>query len=168
MTLSKNIYLTGFMAAGKSTVGRLLAEQLPYQNVDTDKIIERDTGLKVQDIFARHGETYFRELEEYTLEALQEQEQLIVSCGGGIILSEKNRKTLEKGYWVYLHHDFEFLKNRLLKSKSQKRPLVKKGIDKVYEMYQARLPLYQKATYVIECSGLDSDIICQKVLETLK
>lgn len=88
------IYLVGFMGSGKSTVGRLLAERLGYGFVDLDDEIEALEGERVAAIFERRGEEYFRSLETTALLATGAVEDVVVACGGGIVLRGENRVAL--------------------------------------------------------------------------
>ena len=83
--MRQNIVLTGFMATGKTTVGRLLADELDYQWVDTDSVIERRHG-PIAEIFSNEGEEAFREMERDLAAELAEQEGLVISTGGGMML----------------------------------------------------------------------------------
>jgi len=85
------IYLVGFMAAGKSTVGRSLAARLGWQAEDVDELIERRERLTVADIFARHGEPYFRRAEREMLHLLQPMRHVVVATGGGTFADPENR-----------------------------------------------------------------------------
>ena len=92
----KNIYLVGFMGSGKSTVGKILAEKLNMNFVDTDKLIEEKEGMKIKDIFEQKGESYFRELERKQIEAVVKQEGLVVSTGGGLGANLDNMNLMKK------------------------------------------------------------------------
>jgi len=97
----KNVYLTGFMGTGKTTVGRILAKKLNREFIETDEVIELREGSKIVDIFAKKGEGHFRELEKSLLGELSLKEDLIVSCGGGLICGEENLILLKKSGIVF-------------------------------------------------------------------
>ncbi|MGB3729646.1 MAG: shikimate kinase, partial [Thermodesulfobacteriota bacterium] len=86
----KNIFLVGFMGAGKSTVGKILADKIGYGYYDADKFIEEQAGTTITQIFAEHGEPYFRDLESESLETLAAKEKLVVATGGGVVQRDKN------------------------------------------------------------------------------
>lgn len=88
------ISLVGFMATGKSEVGSLLAVELGYQFFDTDELIERNTGLSIPEIFQRKGEEYFRRIETESLKGILEKDGIVISTGGGIVISDINRELL--------------------------------------------------------------------------
>ena len=100
----KNIALTGFMAVGKTHVGRKLARRLGWRFVDVDRAIERDEGRKVQEIFHRDGEARFRILEKQKLREVLARERQVIATGGGAVMDEENLALLkEKTLRVCVH-----------------------------------------------------------------
>lgn len=98
-----HVFLVGFMGAGKSTVGSLLAERLGRPFIDLDAEIVRGAGITIAEIFAEGGEMRFRELETSALAALDAEAPSVVACGGGVVLRDENRRPLkELGTVVYL------------------------------------------------------------------
>ena len=98
-----HLFLVGFMGAGKSTVGRLVAERLARPFLDLDALIEADAGLPVSRIFTEQGEESFRNRESAALHSMSDQAPSVVACGGGIVLRSENRALLkELGSVVYL------------------------------------------------------------------
>ncbi len=96
----KNIYLIGFMGTGKSTVGKILAEELGADFVDTDKMVEEKTGRTISDIFENSSEDEFRRLETEVLRDITEKDSLVVSTGGGIVVTRGNLDLMkETGWW---------------------------------------------------------------------
>ena len=92
---NQHLVLVGMMGAGKTTVGRIVGERLGRRVVDSDQVIEARTGRTVREIFATDGEAAFRALEtEALIEALTEQEPLVIAAAGGVVLSEQNRTAL--------------------------------------------------------------------------
>jgi shikimate kinase len=100
----RQLFLIGFMGAGKSTVGRLVAERIGRPFVDLDEVVETRVGRPVREIFDTEGEETFRLLETAALETLLDAEPSVVACGGGIVLSDSNRALLSRldGFVVYL------------------------------------------------------------------
>lgn len=98
---TQNIILTGFMGTGKTTVGRLLADELGYAFVDTDKLIAQRAGKPVSVIFAEDGEPVFRDWEAQIAAELAQEQRLVLATGGGLMLSERNAETLQKSGIVF-------------------------------------------------------------------
>ncbi len=96
----RNLALVGFMGSGKSTVGRLVARHLGWEFVDTDEEIERRLGMRVCDVFARHGEPEFRRLEREVLRDLIGNSGQVISTGGGLVCQPGNMELLKSGALV--------------------------------------------------------------------
>ncbi len=96
MSIRKNIILTGFMATGKTTIGKALAITLGYAFVDTDHLIEDRSGQSIAQIFREKGETVFRTLETDVARELGQKEGFVIATGGGMVLDPVNAKALEK------------------------------------------------------------------------
>jgi shikimate kinase len=108
-----NIYLIGMMGTGKTTVGRVLAEELRYQFFDTDAVIEQATGQPIFALFADQGEAAFRDLETQVLSQLAAYKQLVIATGGGIVLRRENWSYLRHGIIVWLDAPLSVLQQRL-------------------------------------------------------
>lgn len=144
-----NIYLTGFMATGKTTVSRILSELSSKALYDTDYEIEKKLNLKINDIFGKFGEEYFREQEYKMLLELSSKENCIISTGGGIVLRDLNRELMKKtGIIVALIPEFNVIKSRISRASST-RPLLSDDLESIYKRYCDRLPLYKDCTYEI-------------------
>ena len=101
--MRQNIFLIGFMGAGKSTIARMMQERFDMALVEMDEQIERQQGMRISEIFAVHGEEYFRQLETELLEGLSQKENTVVSCGGGVAMRGCNVEAMRKsGTVVYL------------------------------------------------------------------
>jgi shikimate kinase len=108
------IYLAGFMGAGKSTVGPILANTLGWNFYDLDKVIEKNEGKKVREIFETRGEEYFRKIERELLQKISAEHNVIISLGGGTMASEENLSLLKKtGRIFYLKASREAIYRRL-------------------------------------------------------
>jgi shikimate kinase len=150
MQHSGNIFLVGLMGAGKTTVGKLLAQHLNKRFVDCDREIENRSGVSIPLIFEIEGETGFRRRESRMLEELAARDDLVLATGGGAILSEQNRKLLTgRGTVVYLRASVHEL---WLRTRSDKnRPLLQ-GNDvrsKLRTLYAQRDPLYREIADII-------------------
>ena len=164
-SLTKNIALIGFMAAGKSTVGRVLAQEMRLRLTDTDAEIEKAEGRSVSEIFAAEGEEYFRKAETKILKKLTKEKGLILSCGGGIIGKAENVSALKENFFtVFLDVPFEILKERA--AENDARPLFRdENIAK--QLYEKRYPRYKAAadfTLDSSCGILESVNIIEKRL----
>ncbi len=150
----KNIVLCGFMGSGKTTVGRLLGKISGMHYVDLDRYIENKYHTTIKDIFAEHGEDYFRDLEHEATRELAKKQHHIIASGGGTLLFERNVQVLKETCTiVLLSVPLSTIKHRLRNDK--KRPLLQRpDKDKVMEdLYNARLPLYQKvADYTVNAN----------------
>ena len=169
--LNSNIYLIGMMGSGKSTIGRMLAEKLNKNFIDTDDKIEEFTGLKIPEIFEAFGEKRFREMEESYFIEKSQLNDLVISTGGGIVISLNNRKVLKSSInTIYLKAQPEILAERVSKKKD-KRPLLKDEIsitNKLTNIYNERNKLYeQSANYIIETDTLTKIEKFNKVLSCL-
>ena len=108
------VYLAGFMGAGKSTIGPILANTLGWNFYDFDKEIEKELGKKVREIFVQDGEGFFRQTERALLEKLIEEEKIIISLGGGTLADEENFKLIKKtGKIFYLKASADAIYKRL-------------------------------------------------------
>ena len=167
--MQNNIVLCGFMGCGKTTVGKLLAQNLGYTFVDTDAFIEQKENMSVSDIFAKKGEPYFRKVEAEAAKTLGSEQGLIIATGGGMMLSGENAANLNKtglSFWVKISVEtvLERLKN------DTTRPLLQKGNKRqaVAELMQEREPLYAaNCRFHISGEGTPEDV-ASRILNTLK
>lgn len=143
------ITLTGFMGAGKSTIGKRLAGALDWKYVDLDKEIEKRTGKNVRQWFLQ-GEEAFRDAESATLEEmLQYGGDLVLALGGGAILREENRRMIkERSTCIYLQANPATLKLHI--GDGKKRPVLKNGT--VESILDARKPFYEEVADVTICT----------------
>ncbi len=146
-----NLILIGFMGSGKSSLGKRLAQELRYDYCDTDERIVSKTGTSIATLFETEGEAHFRELETEVLQELSTsfQKNFVLSTGGGIILSEKNRQFLKSlGTVVWLHASPDVLFERA--TRQVKRPLLEVEYPRrmFNELLIKRLPLYRETSDV--------------------
>ena len=168
--MSDNYVLIGFMGAGKSSVGKMLAEKSGKQFMDTDEMIVKQMNLSINDIFATYGEEYFRDLETNLVKALSENvNNAVISVGGGLALREENRMYLKKiGTVVYLSVNESTVIRRLKGDTS--RPLLRGTKEEVKEkvstLLNARRPLYEDAAHlVVKTDRLNKDEIVNRIIE---
>lgn len=142
---TKNIILIGFMGAGKSSIGRRLAKHLGWRFADTDDMVETQTGRKINDIFAKEGEAFFRSLETQMLrQLLESKERCVIAVGGGLPMQPENQPLLKKlGTVVFLEADIETLMQRLSNDKT--RPKLQGGDlrERITSLMAAREATYQ-------------------------
>jgi shikimate kinase len=154
---SGNIFLVGPMGAGKSTIGKYLAKNLKRPFYDSDKEIEKRTGVSIAWIFEKEGEQGFRERETSIIEELADYDDVVIATGGGAVLAERNREILRSmGQVVYLSATLEQLVKRT--AKDTKRPLLQTGNprEKLKTLLEQRDPLYRQVADVIVRTGQQS------------
>jgi shikimate kinase len=159
-----HIFLTGFMGAGKSTVGLILADILGLDFVDLDQLIVETEGVSINHIFSEEGEHYFRELESSVLKTTIETDTKIVSTGGGCVERDENRKLMKKtGTIVYLDTPWNVIVERL--AGSTERPLAAKenNWEKTFTLYEKRIPLYATAGITVLTSGKTPEAIAHEI-----
>jgi shikimate kinase len=145
-----NISLCGMMGSGKSVIGKILANQLDYNFIDVDKMIEIGAKKTIKKIFEEDGEDYFRDLEEKITTNILEHKETIVSLGGGAIINKKIRNSIKKNsYNIYLNVDVDILTKRLQNSKT--RPLLyNKNLKKeLMNLIDIREKFYRKADLIV-------------------
>ena len=147
-----NIVIIGHMGSGKSLIGRLIAKELNFKHIDSDGLIEKSSSETINNIFKTKGEKYFRKIEEETIINLSFKKAIVLSLGGGSIISQKVRDFLMKNNFVslFLDIDFKILKKRL--SNSSKRPLlVNVDIEKkIKELDSKRRKYYLLADVILK------------------
>lgn len=164
LEIRTNIFLTGFMGAGKSTAGKSLAALLGSPFVDLDEQIVCYEKRSIADIFAAEGETYFRDCETKVLQDLCPQSVTIYATGGGIVVRDENRQVMKsKGRIIYLKTSWPTIKARL--QQSVDRPLVDpaKGWDEVRNLWLKRQTYYEDADFVVDTDGLTPLQVAQKI-----
>lgn len=146
----KNLILIGFMGAGKTTVGKLLAREKEMLFVDTDERIVSEQGREIPDLFSEKGEEYFRDLETDLLERmLEDTDQAVISVGGGMPVRERNRKLLRSlGLVVYLSATRQTILERVKNDGS--RPMLSGGDleRKVEQLMREREALYRQTAHI--------------------
>jgi shikimate kinase len=151
------IYLTGFMGAGKSTVGECLAQQLGVPFVDIDREIERLAGFTVGEIFERQGEAGFRQLEHEALRRTLESGPAVIATGGGTVTLPANQQLLgQAGVSVWINPPIETVVERLAGSiGAPGRPLFRTP-EQAVELFRNRLPGYESADLKVDVSAAES------------
>jgi shikimate kinase len=160
------VYLVGMPGAGKSVVGRELADRLGVPFVDLDTEIEREQGRPITEIFEHDGEAAFRALEAAALVKAGAHDPSVVSCGGGVVLEPANRITLRNtGTVVYLDVTLEQLRERV--RPAEDRPLIREEGD-LERLLAERGPLYREFAGHVVDGGPPPDAVADAIVEELR
>ena len=165
MKLKKNLVLLGMMGCGKSTIGTIISQKKKLIFLDIDKLIEKETNMKITEIFEKKSEKFFRNLEEkITLKSLSLSKN-VIALGGGAFLNEKIRKeVITNNYSVWLNCDSKTLISRLKNNK--KRPLALNIPDnELLELISKRSKIYSKSQFKINCNKLTKNEIVKKIID---
>lgn len=165
MKYKGNIILIGFMACGKTTAGKLLAQKLNMKFIDTDELIEKNEGITISEMFNLYGENYFRQIENKIVKSLEDKSNAVISTGGGIISNIQNINILKKnGKIIFLDTPLEKIKNRLKNNKS--RPL-NKDLQSINALYKKRHNLYVNTSdYILSSKGSPFEI-CNEIIKLI-
>ena len=164
----KIIVLVGIMGAGKSTVGKILADRLGMQFIDADQEIERAAGCTITDFFEKYGEVEFRKGEERVISRILAGEPCVLATGGGAFMSEATRLLIKKmAISVWLRVSFEVLAKRL--EKRSDRPLLQTTDPQqtLKALIKKRYPIYNDADFIVDAENDGVDITVSKVIECL-
>ena len=164
------VFLVGPMGAGKTTIGKYLAQQLKLQFADTDSEIERRTGADIPWIFEIEGEEGFRSREQQVVEEMTDWNDYVLATGGGVVMRAENRRALaSRGFVIYLHATIDEQVRRTQKDK--RRPLLQKGDPEqtLRDLMAIRDPLYREiADHVINTDGCSPKTVAQRLVKELQ
>ena len=162
----KNIFLIGFMGAGKSTVAKELKEKLNMKLVEMDARIEHEQGMSISKIFEKSGESHFRDIESRLILTIGDEGDTIVSCGGGVVVRPENIDYMKKsGVVVFLSASPETVYERV--KDSTNRPILNghMNVEYIAELMEKRRALYEKAADIrIETDGKNIGQICDEII----
>ncbi|MDQ0420563.1 shikimate kinase [Peteryoungia aggregata LMG 23059] len=164
----RNLVLVGLMGAGKSAIGRIVAQQLGLPFVDTDTEIERVSRMSISELFAAYGEDEFRALETRVIKRLLRTGPRVVSTGGGAFINEKTRKQVERGgLSIWLNADLEVLWERV--NKRDHRPLLKTENPKqtLKDLMDKRYPIYALADITVQSRDVRKEVIANEVMTSV-
>ena len=165
-----NVFLIGMMGAGKSTIGRLLARRLRLRFLDSDHEIEARCGVKIPVVFELEGEAGFREREQQVIGELTALDGVVLATGGGVVLSEDNRRLLaQRGTVVYLRARPEDLYRRVRHDRN--RPLLANGdpLARLRQLHAQRDALYASIAHLVVDSGAQSvQALARELLDKLE
>jgi shikimate kinase len=165
----ENIYLVGLMGAGKTTIGRSLAWRLDWRFIDTDKEIERRTGVSIPTIFEIEGEEGFRKRESQVIADISGKNAWVVATGGGSVLREENRTAMRAGgFVVYLNVPPQMLWERTRHDKHRPLLQVADPLSKLSQLFTVRDPLYREvANLVVDGGRMSAQGVLQHLLREL-
>ena len=165
-----NIVLIGFMGAGKSTISAFLRDALAMDVVEMDQVIAEQQGMSISEIFETYGEEYFRNLETQLLIDMQSKQNVIISCGGGVAMRERNVAEMKKnGKVVLLKADPQTILDRV--KDSDERPLLNghKNVEYIADLMEARRAKYEAAAdIVVQTDGKSALEICEEMIHKLR
>jgi shikimate kinase len=163
-----NIILVGFMGAGKTVCGRLLARRLGRCFVETDDMIVASEGRSVPEIFRREGEERFRQLEAQTLELLRMKSGEVIATGGGLPCRDGHMEALRAlGTVVWLRGDLSELHGRAVRS-GDRPMLADRSPADIEALYRRREPYYRQAHVTVDTAGLGPDEVVARIVATLR
>jgi len=167
--MSQNIYVVGFMGTGKTVVGEEVARQLNQQYLDIDSLIEEKQKKKISQIFTEDGEACFRGLEKQLLKEISARKDLVVSCGGGIVLDKENIQIMKStGIMICLSAKPEVILARTQGYKHRPLLNVDNPTKRIEELLKMRAPFYAQADYTIDTSESAISEVVKKVLEYVR
>ena len=166
--LSKSIVLIGSMGSGKSAIGKILSKKMRVPLSDTDKIIEKEVGKSIYEIFNDRGEKYFRQVEEKVVGRVLDETAHIISTGGGSILSSKTRNAIKsKSFSIWVQCDVNIISNRI--RDQEKRPLLKNKniLDTLVKKNKERIKFYRQADSHIVNENSNIEMTVEAIIEEL-
>lgn len=165
MIRGESVFLVGPMGAGKTTIGKKLAEQRNLRFVDSDHEIEVRTGVDISFIFEKEGEAGFRRREQQVIEDLTTERGIVLATGGGVVLAAENRTHLKsRGFVVYLHTSVHQQFARV--ERSENRPLLAEGDrrETLTRLFADRDPLYREvADLVLNTDGKNAKQLAREI-----
>ena len=164
----RNLVLVGMMGAGKSTVGKRLAERLKLRFADADAEIESAADKSIPEIFAEHGETYFREGERRVIARLLDEPALVLATGGGAFINAETRQRIAaRAVSVWLKAELDVLMSRVRKRSN--RPLLKTADPDatMQQLMEVRHPIYTLADVTVQSREVAHEVIVSEILEAL-
>lgn len=169
LIIPRTIVLVGLMGAGKSAIGRRLAQRLGLAFVDADHEIEQAAGCSIEEIFQHHGEAHFRDGERRVIQRLLERPPHVLATGGGAFMDGQTRAAIAaRGISVWLRADLDLLVERT--SRRQNRPLLRKGEPReiLQKLMDDRYPVYAGADICVDSGSGPPEEMVERVIDTLR
>jgi len=164
-----NLVLTGFMGTGKTAAGKIVAKMLGFGFVDTDELVEKSAEIPISEIFADHGEEVFRQMESEAVEAVAELDNLVISCGGGVVLNPRNLEALrQKGIIINFTASPEAVYERV--KHETHRPLLRCSdpLSEIRKILKTRENAYKMNDFSIDTTKLTVEQAAAKAVEAFK
>jgi shikimate kinase len=165
----RSVVLVGMMGAGKSSIGRRLAQRLGVTFVDADAEIEAAAGMTIAEIFATYGEPYFRSGEQRVIARLLESGPKVLATGGGAFINPETRAGVrQKGVSVWLKAEFEVLMRRVKRRATADRPMLQGDpAQRIRHLMDERYPLYAEADVTVISREVSHEIIVNEIVSEL-
>jgi len=165
----RSVVLVGMMGAGKSSIGRRLAQRLGVGFVDADAEIEAAAGMSIAEIFATYGEPYFRSGEQRVIARLLESGPQVLATGGGAFMNAETRRAIrQKGVSVWLKAEFEVLMRRVKRRATADRPMLQGDpAERIRHLMDERYPLYAEADVTVMSREVSHEIIVNEIVAEL-
>ncbi len=163
--MKKNLVLLGMMAAGKTTLGKIVAKKQKLKFIDIDTSIEKKNSMTIKEIFKKKGEKFFRVEEENEILKSLEKNNCVIALGGGAFMNKTVRENiLKNAISIWLSVDIKTLNQRI--KWNRKRPLLKEENNqkKITELYAERKDIYKLANHQIACDKLSKKNIAEKII----
>ncbi len=172
---NKIVYLAGFMGAGKSTVGPILANTLGWDYFDLDRVVEDRLGKKIKTIFEENGEPFFRQVESEILKELSNSRNVIISLGGGTIVNQANLRLVKNtGKIVYLKASVDSIYKRVAFKRDRPNLIIEgeefskeKLVQKINNLFIAREKFYNQADVTINTDGISIGVTVDKLAKII-
>jgi shikimate kinase len=163
-----NIFLIGFMGAGKTTIGFLLAKKLNFNFEDTDQMIVQEECKEIVEIFESKGEDYFRDLETKKLLEIEDYKKTIFATGGGIVLRQQNREILKRNFSVYLKASYQTIFERIKDDNT--RPLLntQDPYSTGLKIFESREDIYDSFDFIVDTDNISPALIVDEIYSLYK
>ncbi len=165
---NRSIVLVGLMGAGKTVIGRLLARQLNLPFVDADHEIEAAAGMSIKELFAEHGEAYFRDGERKVIRRILKNGPQILATGGGAIMNDETREAIaRRGVTLWLNADLDVLMERV--SRRNTRPLLQTADPRAVmkKLLDERYPVYRLSDVHVTSRNVQKQVIVNEAVKAL-
>ena len=160
-----NIVLIGMPGSGKTIIGEMLAEKLKFEFYDCDAEIEKYSNKIITEIFEEDGEEKFRQIETDVIKELSKKDESVISLGGGAILKKENIERIKpNAKIIFINRPLENIVNDI---EVEKRPLLRNGKERVYELYNSRIELYKKYSDIEIMNDVKIEEVIQEIQEAI-